>query len=66
LVVEVDGATHSTLQEIEYDGKRQRWLESLGLLVIRFTNEDVFEGLDNVLIRLKEVCVVRERLLNHP
>ena len=66
LIIEVDGATHSSPQEKEYDRNRQRWLESLGIQVIRFTNEDVFEGLDNVLVVLKEVCIAREQLLNHP
>lgn len=65
LVIEVDGATHSTPWEKEYDWKRQQWLESLGIQVIRFINEDVFEGVDNVLVKLKEVCVARELLLSH-
>jgi very-short-patch-repair endonuclease len=64
-VIEVDGATHSTPWEKEYDWKRQQWLESLGIQVIRFINEDVFEGVDNVLVKLKEVCVARELLLSH-
>ncbi|MFA6197959.1 MAG: endonuclease domain-containing protein [Patescibacteria group bacterium] len=66
LAIEVDGATHSTPRERAYDQKRQQWLESLGIQVIRFTNQDVFEGLDNVLVKLKEVCAEREQLLNHP
>ena len=49
LVVEVDGATHSTEAELASDGERTRVLESHGFLVIRFTNEEVFRALDGVL-----------------
>jgi very-short-patch-repair endonuclease len=41
LVVEVDGATHSTDQEIERDAARSTALRAQGFDVLRFTNEDV-------------------------
>jgi very-short-patch-repair endonuclease len=55
LVVEVDGATHSTDEEIAYDAARSRTLAGLGFAVLRFTNEDVYRNLDGVLetIRMK-------------
>jgi very-short-patch-repair endonuclease len=55
LVVEVDGATHSTDQEIAYDAARSRTLAALGFAVLRFTNDDVYRNLDGVLetIRVK-------------
>jgi very-short-patch-repair endonuclease len=49
LVVEVDGATHSTDRERERDKKRDAELESLGFHVLRVTNTDVYENLDGVL-----------------
>jgi very-short-patch-repair endonuclease len=49
LIVEVDGATHSTVGEIATDVERTRTLESLGFLVLRVTNIDVYENLDGVL-----------------
>ena len=49
LIVEVDGATHSTESEIAHDAKRTRTLESCGFLVMRVTNTDVYENLDGVL-----------------
>jgi very-short-patch-repair endonuclease len=49
LVVEVDGATHSTDEEIAYDGARSRTLAAQGFAVLRFTNEDVYRNLDGVL-----------------
>jgi very-short-patch-repair endonuclease len=49
LIVEVDGATHSTDSELARDTERTRILESYGFLVFRVTNVDVFENLDGVL-----------------
>jgi len=49
LVVEVDGVTHSTEQELARDQDRTRVLESFGFLVVRVTNVDVYENLDGVL-----------------
>jgi very-short-patch-repair endonuclease len=32
----------------EYDQERQRYIESLGIRVLRFTNREVFERLDDL------------------
>ena len=55
LVVEVDGATHSTEQEIAYDAARSAALGAQGFTVLRFTNEDVYCNRGGVLetIRMK-------------
>jgi very-short-patch-repair endonuclease len=49
LIVEVDGATHSTPEEIERDRVRTEVLEACGFLVIRVSNTDVYENLEGVL-----------------
>lgn len=56
IVIEIDGATHSTEKEIFNDNIRQKYLESLGLKVIRFTNNDIKENLDGVLSTIGEIC----------
>lgn len=48
LVVEVDGATHSTPDELAHDARRTKYLESEGWTVIRMTNSDVYENMDGV------------------
>jgi very-short-patch-repair endonuclease len=57
LVVEVDGATHSTDQEIERDTARSTALRAQGFDVLRFTNADVYRNVEGVLetIRLRLV-----------
>jgi very-short-patch-repair endonuclease len=49
LVVEVDGVTHAKAEELARDGRRTRVIESLGFLVVRVSNVDVYENLDGVL-----------------
>ena len=54
LVVEVDGDVHAGREA--HDAARQAALESTGLKVIRFTNNDVIENLDGVLTVLWSLC----------
>jgi very-short-patch-repair endonuclease len=49
LVIEVDGATHGTDEEIVRDAARSTALAAHGYDVLRFTNDDVFNNLDGVL-----------------
>jgi very-short-patch-repair endonuclease len=55
LVIEVDGATHSTDEELARDAARTTMLAAQGFALLRFTNDEVFRNLDGVLetIRLK-------------
>jgi very-short-patch-repair endonuclease len=49
LIVEVDGATHSTDDELRRDLQRTRTLEAAGYRVLRVTNGEVFENLYGLL-----------------
>jgi very-short-patch-repair endonuclease len=49
LVVEVDGATHSTDEEVAHDRRRAAYLASQGYRVVRVGNDDVYQRLDDVL-----------------
>ena len=53
LAIEVDGETHSTAHQQEYDRARTEWLNSMFIRVIRFTNDEVIEDLEGVLKRLR-------------
>jgi very-short-patch-repair endonuclease len=55
LIVEVDGATHSTATEIARDAARTRVLETSGFFVIRVTNREVYDDLDSVLETIRRV-----------
>ncbi|MBI2984128.1 MAG: endonuclease domain-containing protein [Candidatus Kerfeldbacteria bacterium] len=55
LAIEIDGGQHYEHRRQRYDLYRQRFLESLDITVIRFTNSEVMNELDNVLERLHQV-----------
>jgi very-short-patch-repair endonuclease len=61
LIVEIDGYSHDL--RMEHDAARTRCLKEEGFTVIRFTNADVFERVEGVLLQISEVL---ERLQPHP
>ncbi|MBV9288638.1 MAG: DUF559 domain-containing protein [Hyphomicrobiales bacterium] len=52
LAVEVDGEQHRCHED--YDAERIKVLEGAGIHVLRFTNDDIRDGLDAVLRRVAE------------
>ena len=55
LVIEVDGSYHLNLEQKEQDELRSEDIREFGIEVIRFTNEQVFEKIGEVVNKLKEV-----------
>jgi very-short-patch-repair endonuclease len=49
LVVEVDGATHSTDAERRSDARRANVLHQHGYRIVRFNNDEIYRNLDGVL-----------------
>ena len=49
LVIEIDGATHSTPEEIASDRVKEQFLQERGFKVIRAYNGEVYDNLDGVL-----------------
>ena len=49
LVIEVDGATHASEDQVAYDLRRETVLIRLGYRVLRVGNLDIYENLDGVL-----------------
>lgn len=56
LVIELDGSHHGTDDAIEYDAERTKFLEALGLSVVRYSNHDILGRIDMVLDDLWNVC----------
>lgn len=44
LVIEIDGESHE--ETLEYDAKRTEYLNSLGIHVLRYTNQEVVGSLE--------------------
>ena len=49
LVVEVDGETHHTPEQVLHDTRRRNYLERRGWRELRFANSDIYDRLDEVL-----------------
>ena len=52
LVIEIDGVTHETPDELAHDAARTAYLGHEGYRVIRFSNEDIFGDLSPVLEKI--------------
>ena len=54
LIIELDGAAHFSVLMDEYEAERTRYLEGLGLRIVRFENRTVYRDLPFVLHRIEE------------
>ena len=61
LVIEVDGETHGSPDQLARDLRRTRFMESQGWQVIRCYNVEVYRNLDGVLIQIAEALAARTR-----
>ena len=61
LIVEVDGATHSTDEEFVKDNRRTDFLHSNGYKVVRFQNDEILNGMDEVLTLILQALRNRPR-----
>ena len=57
LVIELDGSQHGTVNAIEYDDQRTKFLEALELKEVRYWNHDVLGQTDIVLQDLWQICL---------
>jgi very-short-patch-repair endonuclease len=60
LILEVDGGIHKSKEQKEYDIGREGELENWGMKVIRFTNEEIENEIDLVMIEIKQICEKRK------
>ncbi|MGD1961088.1 MAG: endonuclease domain-containing protein [Fulvivirga sp.] len=56
LVVEIDGDTHNSTHQTEYDQNRTSIMQNLGITVLRFTNGEVENGLTDVIVNITDTC----------
>lgn len=54
LCIELDGCQHATPEGSEYDIQRTAFLNSKGIKVLRFWNNEVFKNLEGVCKRILE------------
>ncbi|MBD2188539.1 DUF559 domain-containing protein [Pseudanabaena sp. FACHB-723] len=56
IVIELDGEIHNQPEQQQRDRQRSEYLKSLGLTVLRFTNQEIFQNLETVLQNLLISC----------
>lgn len=54
LVIEVDGDYHLEAEQHRHDQERTSFLNAKGYTVMRFTNDEVLQSIDNVITRIKQ------------
>jgi very-short-patch-repair endonuclease len=54
VIVELDGGQHYTQEGISRDQVRDKYLESLGFTILRFSDREVFKNIEGVLERIFE------------
>ncbi len=54
LILEVDGGYHSEPQQEVSDAERDEWLEQQGYTVMRFSNDEVLNNINNVLMTIEK------------
>ena len=66
LVIEVDGFTHADESVFEKDQKKENFLKENGYTVKRYSSEQVFKNLDDVLADIYEICKELSERLSSP
>jgi very-short-patch-repair endonuclease len=59
-VIEIDGGNHLKSEQIEYDFGRSAELENWELKILRFTNDEIFVNIDEVVRRIQSNIELRE------
>ena len=63
LAIELDGGQHYEMEAREHDEARSRWLAAHGIKVLRYTNLDVSQRINDVL---DDIVRAATRLKAHP
>ena len=61
LCIELDGLQHSSLEHMENDKTRDKYLNWLGIFVLRFDNSRIIDQLDVVLLQIEKIVLELRR-----
>ena len=63
LVIEIDGVQHYLEENIEYEKRREVYLQNKGCKLLRFYNSDINRNLKNTETTIYYTCIERARAL---
>jgi leucyl-tRNA synthetase len=55
LIVELDGGIHNDLEIREYDSYREEIFKEMGYEILRFSNNEVINNLNEVILKIKNI-----------
>jgi type I restriction enzyme R subunit len=67
LIIELDGGVHNNKDQAKHDHKRDAYLASMGLTVLRFGNKEFLANPENILNRIADAtnchppCITRSK-----
>lgn len=53
LIIELDGSQHYNQEGISKDGQRDKYLNDLGFIVLRFSDREVFTNINGILLKIE-------------
>ena len=56
MAIEVDGDAHNFVERQRRDAERDAWLQTMGVITVRFMTADVFRELDAVVMAIVEAA----------
>ncbi|WP_225975535.1 chorismate synthase [Panacibacter ginsenosidivorans] len=60
IIVEIDGEYHNTEEQIKFDSMRMQWLNEFGYSMVKITNDEVQNSLQEVINRIKQAIQERK------
>ena len=63
LAVEVDGFTHSECEVFEKDKRKEKFITSIGIMLIRYNDDQILNHLDDVLTDIEVSCKDRDKFI---
>ena len=60
LVIEIDGGIHLSKENREYDISRDTTLNEFGIQIMRFTNDQVINDIDQIMEGIKKKIILRQ------
>ena len=63
LIIELDGSQHGEIKAAEYDLLRTTYFQTLGIYVLRFSNIEVNQNFEGVILMIDKI--INERM-SHP
>ena len=61
LVIEVDGPVHGRIERREHDQQRSGIIEEFGIMILRFSNDEIRYHLKQVLKTIEDFTIMRTR-----